>query len=350
MVGAESKRPAPPAAPPAALHTAADALPTPVRCEGCGTPLEDGQWAVQFPHSGKGCHLSCWEDPLSPDMAAQLAALKTREKVSARVMLTVPAVDLARELETVPSFEVVELGKNLKYARRELRAARDELRELKLELADARAGRNSESAWYISACEERDRANSECDAALDERDDAVAERKTTATFSQQLQQTVKSLRVEVSDAREQTRVLMGRTVDTLNEEQLKQLRSDLDQAVQRVVCWQVAQEAVAKECPDLCCPLSLHERLLHDPVFTVDGRTYERLAISRHFEALERKKKPITSPQKDPLESSLLVPNVTLKKHIVAMVQKKATALAADDTGEGGGGGSSGGGKRRRED
>jgi len=89
---------------------------------------------------------------------------------------------------------------------------------------------------------------------------------------------------------------------------------------------------------------------MHDPVFTVDGRTYERLSISKHFEALQRNKNPITSPQKDPLESALLVPNVILKKHIAALVQKKAAALAAGGAAPAGGGGASGGGKRRRED
>ena len=320
-VGKESKSTAPrggAAQPATALHT-------PVLCEGCGDALEEGQWAVQFPHSGKGCHLSCLEDPLSLGMAAKLAALKTGEKVLARIMLTVPAVDLEHELETVPTFALVELGKNLKDVRRELRAAQGESGKLKLELADARAGRNRESAFYISACKERDELNSECDAALAEQ--------------QGLQQTIKNLRVEVSAAKEQTRVLMGRTVDTLNEDQLKSLRADLEAALQRVDAWQAAEEAVAKECPDLCCPLSLHERLMHDPVYTVDGRTYERLAITRHFEMLVRAKKPIESPQKDPLASALVVPNVTLKKHIVAMVQEKAEELAAGS-----------GGKRRRED
>ena len=323
-VGKESKSTAPrggAAQPATALHT-------PVLCEGCGDALEEGQWAVQFPHSGKGCHLSCLEDPLSLGMAAKLAALKTGEKVLARIMLTVPAVDLEHELETVPTFALVELGKNLKDVRRELRAAQGESGQLKLQLADARAGRNRESALYISACKERDELNSECDAALAEQ--------------QGLQQTIKNLRVEVSAAKEQTRVLMGRTVDTLNEDQLKSLRADLEAALQRVDAWQAAEEAVGKKRPELCCPLSLHERLMHDPVMTLDGRTYERLAITRHFEMLVRAKKPIESPQKDPLASALLVPNATLKKHIVAMVQKKATALAADGTGEGG--------KRRRED
>ncbi len=284
-------------------------------------------------------------------------------------------------------------------------------RTAKLELTDARAGRNRESAFYISACKERDQANSECDAALDERDAAVAElnktleqqleqllqhnktleqqlqlnkdlehwqqqtikqgqqtinaleqqlqlkktlgqqtikalkqqlqlkKKLKKTLEQQQQQTIKNLRVEVSAAKEQTRVPMGRTADKQNEDQLKSLRADLEAALQRVDAWQAAEEAVAKECPDLCCPLSLHERLMHDPVYTVDGRTYERLAITRHFEMLVRAKKPIESPQKDPLASALLVPSVTFKKHIVAMVQKKAEELAARS-----------GGKRRRED
>ena len=334
-VGKESKSTAPrggAAQPATALHT-------PVLCEGCGDALEEGQWAVQFPHSGKGCHLSCLEDPLSLGMAAKLAALKTGEKVLARIMLTVPAVDLEHEPETVPSFALVELGKNLKDVRRELRAAQGESGQLKLQLADARAGRNRESAFYISACKERDEANSESEAALDERDAALAELKIVKTLEQQLQQTIKNLRVEVSARAEQTRVLMGRTVDTLNEDQRKNLRADLEAALKRVDTWQAAEEAVGKKRPELRCPLSLHERLMHDPVMTLDGRTYERLAITRHFEMLMRAKKPIESPQKDPLASALVVPNVTLKKHIVAMVQEKAEELAAGS-----------GGKRRRED
>jgi predicted O-linked N-acetylglucosamine transferase (SPINDLY family) len=198
-------------------------------------------------------------------------------------------------------------------------------RQLKLELADARAGRDRESAFYISACKERDEANYECDAALAEQ--------------QGLQQTIKNLRVEVSARAEQTRVLMGSTVDTLNEDQRKNLRADLEAALKRVDTWQAAEEAVGKKRPELCCPLSLHERLMHDPVMTLDGRTYERLAINKHFEMLVRSKQPIMSPQKDPLASALVVPNVTLKKHIVAMVQEKAEELAAGS-----------GGKRRRED
>jgi hypothetical protein len=159
------------------------------------------------------------------------------------------------------------------------------------------------------------------------------------TLEQQLQQTIKNLRVEVSAHAEQTRVLMGSTVDTLNEDQRKNLRADLEAALKRVDTWQAAEEAVGKKRPELCCPLSLHERLMHDPVMTLDGRTYERLAINKHFEMLVRSKQPIMSPQKDPLSLALVVPNVTLKKHIVAMVQEKAEELAAGS-----------GGKRRRED
>jgi len=375
----------------------AAALQPPGRCEGCGDALEGGQWAVQFPHSGKGCHLSCWEDPLSPQMAAKLAALKTGEKVLARVVLTVAAAELDAELDTVPSFEVVELGKNLKTARRELRNAleeggklRDEVSELKVTLANTRASRDRDSALYVKACTERRAAEEECEAALEEveklrdevrdlkatlataraelnregalfdfacaerndsndkcdailkeRDAALAECNSLKTLNEGLQQTIKNLRVEVSARAEQTRVLMGRTVDTLNEDQRNNLRADLEAALKRVDTWQAAEEAVGKQHPELCCPLSLNERLMHDPVMTLDGRTYERLAINKHFEMQVRLEQPIMSPQKDPLASAMLVPNVTLKKHIVAMVKEKAEELAA--------GGSSGAGKRRHE-
>jgi hypothetical protein len=44
-------------------------------------------------------------------MAAKRAALKTSAKVMARLMLTVPAIELVHELGTVPTFEVVEMSK-----------------------------------------------------------------------------------------------------------------------------------------------------------------------------------------------------------------------------------------------
>ena len=126
------------------------------------------------------------------------------------------------------------------------------------------------------------------------------------------------------------------------------MRAELQAALDAVKTWGAAQEAVAKECPELCCPLSLLTRLMHDPVFTPDdGRTYERVSIEKHFEVLERVKNPIMSPQKQPLQSTQVVPNVTLKTHIVAMVQKKVISMLqkkADELAAGCAG------KRRRDD
>jgi len=105
------------------------------------------QWSCSSSTAAKAT-TSTLGGPLSPDMAAKLAALKTSDKVMARGMLTVPAIELVHELGTVPTFEVVEMSKNLKTVRRELRAAceerwklRDEVHNLKQELPPSR------SAW-----------------------------------------------------------------------------------------------------------------------------------------------------------------------------------------------------------
>ena len=202
----------------------------------------------------------------------------------------------------------VEMGKNLKSVRRELnfmksleQQLREEIKILKVSQAHLFSERNEFRALCVSACKERD-------AACKERDVAVAQCK-------KLQQTIKNY---------------GETVEKLDEEELKHLRAELQAAIDIVDTWGAAQESVAKECPDLCCPLSLHTQLMHDPVLTPDdGRTYERAAIEKHFDRLQREKLPPMSPQKLPLKSTLLVPNVMAKTHIVAMVQKKSMELTA---------------------
>ena len=80
---------------------------------------------------------------------------------------------------------------------------------------------------------------------------------------------------------------------------------------------------MAKECPDFCCSINIGW-LMHEPVVTVNGRSFERKTIEEHFAYLNRAGKPIMMPQKHLLESTQLVPNHTLKKIITVLVKKKA--------------------------
>lgn len=216
----------------------------------------------------------------------------------------------------------VEMGKNLKSLRRELnfmksleQQLREEIQKLKVSRGHLFSERNEFSALCIIACQERDAAVAERDRATSECDVVVAARDVAVAQCEKLQQSIKNY---------------GKTVEKLDEEELKILRAELQAALDIVDTWGAAQESVAKECPDLCCPLSLHTQLMHDPVLTPDdGRTYERAAIEKHFDRLQREKLPPMSPQKLPLKSTLLVPNVMAKTHIVAMVQKKSMELTA---------------------
>ncbi len=210
---------------------------------------------------------------------------------------------------------------------------------LKKELAAASAERDSETVLYIAACSERnsvcrerDMAKAKLDAAVEDRDSMVAEADSVvaraAECQRKLEQTIDELKQDFARERAHVRFLTAKTVDKLDEAQRTHLRAELQAAIDCVDAWEAAEQAVAKENPDLCCPLSLQTQLMHDPVFTPDdGRTYERKSIEKHFDRLQREKLPPMSPQKLPLKSTLLVPNVMAKTHIVSVVQKKLVAL-----------------------
>jgi hypothetical protein len=298
-------------------------------CAGCGERMCTGQWVVHFLNRSEGCHLSCWEDPANPRVAAKLAVLKTGEDSMVHVMLKVPVHELEEIDSQMPIIAVVEMSKNLKQARRVLRAACDDREKLRDDVLHLRQEVSSAKEQMARERLLAHGAKAELTACTAERDIARSERDAARELLQNLQ---KQLREE----KEHVRALNGQTVDTLHKDKLVDLRAQLQKALQRVDDWQAAQEIVEREFPDLCCSISTH--LMIDPVFTLDGRTYERQQIEKHFEFLKKHDQPIMTPQRQPLESTKLVPNYALKTHIAAMVQKKAEELAA-----------AGGSKRRRD-
>eukprot|EP00210_Caulerpa_lentillifera_P006950 g6645.t1 len=75
----------------------------------------------------------------------------------------------------------------------------------------------------------------------------------------------------------------------LAEQTLRSLQSDMEQCV--------------------CCPITLE--VMHDPVIASDGHTYEREAIKQWLRY--KKESPVT---RQPLSSSMLIPNIALK-HVI---------------------------------
>ena len=96
----------------------------------------------------------------------------------------------------------------------------------------------------------------------------------------------------------------------------------------------------------LCCPITTQEML--DPVITLDGHTYERAAILAWF--LKSATSPMTG---EPLASTVLTPNMAIKKQCAqrraeraaerAALEAEATAAAAAATSAGAFGSGSGG-------
>ena len=75
---------------------------------------------------------------------------------------------------------------------------------------------------------------------------------------------------------------------------------------------------------DLRCPLTLD--LFCDPVTTADGHTYERVAIEEWFATGSR-----TSPTtNEPLTSTLLIPQHTVKKLVCAFMETRRSSVDED--------------------
>jgi hypothetical protein len=156
----------------------------------------------------------------------------------------------------------------------------------------------------------------------------------------------KKLQEELAEAKQKINMLTAKCVEQLDDQKLDELHAELTAALESVETWKAAVEIVALECPEFCCSIS--GMLMHDPVFTDNGRTFERKCIEKHFSFLKRDGKPIMTPQKQMLQSTTLVPNYALKEAICAMVQKKARELSLKKkcTGDGAAAGAS---KRARK-
>jgi len=82
------------------------------------------------------------------------------------------------------------------------------------------------------------------------------------------------------------------------------------------------EEKVVDIPEDYICPIT--SEIMEDPVFTADGHTYERVAISRWLES--RNTSPLTNAR---LATRTLTPNIVLKK-LIREFKEKRPAMQRD--------------------
>jgi hypothetical protein len=115
---------APAAAPASApAKPAAPAAPAARLCAGCGDPLEEGQWQLEFLAARSSYHYDCFHDPVDADKDGRIRALRRESRV----------------LATLPADDLLTLSTHLKEVRREQRADRARVAKLDAEVRALRA-------------------------------------------------------------------------------------------------------------------------------------------------------------------------------------------------------------------
>ena len=295
------------------------------RCAGCGDPLEQGQWTLDFLASGRGYHYDCFDDPVDADSGGKIRALKRQR----RVLATLPAADLLSLMRRLTDVrrEHGATKKRHAVAVAQAEAAQAEARALRAEKrAEEAASAKQAAAHETQVAEAR-----QIRAALRDGRSAV-----DTALRRQLRKQLAELR-SASKHRAflslKLRRLQARTAGTLDDPQLQRLRDELARALRtvdrvgfrRAQLRRAAEKAVQDEHPHFCCPIEL--TLMKDPVSTDDGRTFEREAIQLWFRTLAAKSAPLSSPLRSPLQSARLVPNHNLRLAISAAVDKKFKEL-----------------------
>ena len=300
------------------------------RCAGCGDPLEQGQWTLDFLASGRGYHYDCFDDPVDADSGGRIRALK-RER---RVLATLPAADLLSLMRRLTDVRR-EHGATKK--RHAVAVAQAEAAQAEAAQAEARALRAEKRAEEAASAKQ---------AAAHETQLAEAKQiKTALRDGRSAVDTAlrRQLRKQLAELRSASkhraflslklRRLQARTAGTLDDPQLQRLRDELARALRtvdrvrfrRAQLRRAAEKAVQDEHPHFCCPIEL--TLMKDPVSTEDGRTFEREAIQQWFRTLAAKRAPLSSPLRFPLQSARLVPNHNLRLAISAAVDKQLKEL-----------------------
>jgi hypothetical protein len=115
----------------------------------------------------------------------------------------------------------------------------------------------------------------------------------------------------------------------LDENELRAVRVEIDAALKRLKIAHIrynAEQAVAKNNRMYCCPITLG--LMHNPVNTSNGITYERVAIEKWLTTQVIENKPLVCPHRNHLVSTQLTPNLLVKNLITEAVDKEVARLS----------------------
>jgi hypothetical protein len=96
--------------------------------------------------------------------------------------------------------------------------------------------------------------------------------------------------------------------------------------------WMQARANVEDKVPAFICLVT--QRLMDDPVMTVDGRSFEREDIKGYLAKLKENGEAFKSPYRNPLSSDKLTENANLKKAIATCVEHEWRNLNSSRVGE----------------
>jgi len=115
----------------------------------------------------------------------------------------------------------------------------------------------------------------------------------------------------------------------LDDRELRAVRVEIDDILKRLKIAHIrytAEQTVAKNNRMYCCPITLG--LMHNPVTTSNGITYERVAIEKWLTTQVIENKPLVCPHRNHLVSTQLTPNLLVKNLITEAVDQEVARLS----------------------
>ncbi len=104
-------------------------------------------------------------------------------------------------------------------------------------------------------------------------------------------------------------------------ERLNKFAVDLKAVQLSLNNWMQARANVEDKVPAFICIIT--QRLMDDPVMTVDGRSFERKDIKGYLAKLKENGEAFKSPYRNPLSTDKLTENANLKKAIATCVENE---------------------------
>jgi hypothetical protein len=116
--------------------------------------------------------------------------------------------------------------------------------------------------------------------------------------------------------------MQGKSLGCLTVQELDDLVVELESASKSVGNWMLARDDVERQVPDAVCPIT--QKLLIEPVDTIDGFTFEKASIEKWFALRRENGQHLRTPlSRVEISSAELKPNNTVKKIIQRHVEQR---------------------------